>query len=436
VSIISERAGLCKAAVGGRCLVLGFKNVVPYQPTTDHCSVLKLHSYPIKLQSSRLADLRSPVIAIRVINMTSSHQRGKDFIDEVNYKFSVISFQLSENYRKSETRNRRLKKVLLLALLALTLCCSKVGSHGDIAFVVPERLRVKSSTAHLSRNLAELKSGDRVTVARRATSEDGTPWSMVSGPGGESGWVETRHLVKGEAVEKSRGIADEIRGIQTQAIGRSKATLKLRLTPDRSNDGNVATLLPSGTELEIVGRDRKPKPKTLVDVNDEAPATGKTSPSSEFNYDVWYKVRLKDSPVLPAGWIYGGSVGLEVPADIVYFVSSGRRITGWQKIGTVHGEDGRTGDHYLVMERKVFNPDEEVDFDRIKVLAYDPYSRNYSTPFREDVSGRFPVTISMKGTQGQFQISTVNHQKQAENLTYRVEMFDGGKINVVNAVSR
>jgi hypothetical protein len=330
----------------------------------------------------------------------------------------------------------KLKVVLMLAFFALTFSCSRVGSLDKTAFVVPERLKVKSSTANLSRNLAELKSGDRVTVTGRAKSEDGTTWSMVSGPGGESGWVESRYLVNGEVVDKSRVIADQIKGIQTQAIGRSKATLKLRLTPDRSNDDNVATLLPSGTVLEIVGRDRKPKPRTLLADNEDDTATGKASYSAEFKYDVWYKVRLKDFAVLPAGWIYGGSVGLEVPPEIVYFVSSGRRITGWQKIGTIHGDDGRTGDHYLVMERRVFNPDEQVDFDRIKVLAYDPDSRDYSTPFREDVAGRFPVTLKIDGTHGQFQFNTSNQKDQTQSLTYRIEMLDGGKINISTPVKR
>ncbi len=368
--------------------------------------------------------------------MASSHHHGKDYIGKFSFPFPVSSFKLNPHDWKLETGNWKLKVVLMPAFFALTLCCSKVGSLDNTAFVVPERLKVKSSTAHLSRNLAELKSGDRVTVTRRTKSEDGTLWSMVSGPGGESGWVESRYLVNGEVVEKSRVIADEIKGIQTQAVGRSKATLKLRLTPDRSNDDNVATLLPLGTVLEIVGRDRKPKPETLLGENEDDTATSKASHNAEFKYDVWYKVRLKDTAVLPAGWIYGGSVGLEVPADIVYFVSSGRRITGWQKIGTVHGDDGRTGDHYLVMERKVFNPDEQVDFDRIKVLAYDPFSRNYSTPFREDVSGRFPVTLKMEGTRGQFQIHSISQQKQTESLTYRIEMLDGGKINVNNPVNR
>jgi hypothetical protein len=293
------------------------------------------------------------------------------------------------------------------------------------AFVVPERLKLRSSTAQAARVVGELKSGDQVTVTKRANAEDGANWSEVKGPNGEEGWIESRYLAKREIVEKSRKIAEEIKDIPTQAIGRSKATLKLRLSPDRSNDDNVATMLPLGTALEIVARERKPRPATLD-------AKSETTEGADKNvrYDDWYQVRLKDYAVLPAGWIYGGSVELEVPPEIVYFVSSGRKITGWQLIGTVKGDDGKSGEHYLVLERKNFGADEKIDFDRIKVLAYEPYSRDYSTPFREDITGRFPVTMKMNGTRGHFQIIAVDKSGREEKLTYEVEMLEGGKVRV------
>lgn len=314
---------------------------------------------------------------------------------------------------------------ITFSLSVFIISCSGGSLLNEKAFVVPEKTKLKSSTAQAARVVGELKSGDQVTVTGRENAEDGANWSKVKGPNGESGWVESRYLVKQEMVEKSRNIADEIRNIPTQATGRSKATLKLRLSPDRSNDDNVATLLPSGTALEIVARERKPRPTTL-DSRSESPE----APDKNVRYDDWYKVRLKDYAVLPAGWIYGGSVELEIPPEIVYFVSSGRRITGWQKIGTVRGDDSKSGDHFLVLERKNFGADEGADFDRVKALAYDPYSRNYSTPFREDVAGRFPVTLKMNGTRGHFQIIAVDKSGREQKLTYDVEMLEGGRVRV------
>ena len=307
--------------------------------------------------------------------------------------------------------------------------CSHGSAQDEKAFVVPERLRLKSSTAQAARFKGELKSGDQVTVVDRANAEDGESWSQVEGPNGESGWIRSISLVRREIVEKSRQIAAEIKDTPTQAVGKSKATLKLRLSPDRSDDENVATTIPLGTELEIVARERKPRPARI-----EGKGEAKEESESSVKYDNWYKVRLKDYAILPAGWIYGDSVALEIPPEIFYFVSSGREIVGWQKIGNVAGGDNKSGEHFLALERKNFGADEGVDFDRVKVLAYDPATRDYSTPFREDVEGRFPVTLKMDGSRGHFQIITVDKSGQTQKLTYALEMLEGGKVRVAKPV--
>src|SRR5262245_41179931 len=320
---------------------------------------------------------------------------------------------------------------IILSLPALMASCSQVSTTDEKAFVVPERLRLKSSTAQAARSVGELKSGDQVTVVDRANAEDGESWSQVEGPNGESGWIRSFNLVKREIVEKSRQIADEVKDIPTQAVGKSKAPLKLRLSPDRSDEENVAITLPQGAALEIVGRERKPRPTAT-----EGKGEAKEESNGNVRYDNWYKVRLKDYAILPAGWIYGDSVELEVPPEIFYFVSSGREIIGWQKIGTVTGDDSKSGGHFLALERKVSGAADGVDFDRIKVLAYDPATRNYSTPFREDLAGRFPVTLKMEGTRGHFQIISVDKKGQTQKLTYDVEMLEGGKVKVTKPVNR
>src|SRR5262245_50774294 len=207
---------------------------------------------------------------------------------------------------------------MLLSLPPILVSCSQSSMQGEKAFVVPERLKLRNSTALAARVVGELKGGDQVTVTDHETAEDGDNWSKVKGPSGESGWIKTLNLVKQEVVVKSRHIADETKDIPTQAIRKSKATLKLRLPPDRSDDDNVATSLPMGTMLEIVGRERKPRPATI-----ESKGEAREDSNGNVRYDDWYKVRLKDYSVLPAGWIYGGSVELEVPPEIFYFVSTG-----------------------------------------------------------------------------------------------------------------
>jgi len=328
----------------------------------------------------------------------------------------------------------RLGVLVLLAGLLLGNACSGAGSLNEAAYVVPEKIRLKNSTAQAARNIGELKSGDRVTITQRSKSEDGTPWVNVKAGNGQEGWAETKYFINEEIVVQSRKMADEIKGIQTQAIGKSKATLKLRLTPDRTTEDNVAAPLPAGTIMEIVSRERKPRPSSLDQKADSAEGAVSDS-KQETKYDEWLQVRLAGLTVLPAGWIYGGSVELDIPGEILYFVSGGRRIVGWQKLGTVHGDDSRTGDHFLVLERKVSGADERADFDRIKVLAYDAPSRNYTTPFREDVIGRFPVTLKMEGQTGSFRTILLDKSDAKQELDYTVEI-SSNKVRVAKPAAQ
>jgi uncharacterized protein YgiM (DUF1202 family) len=320
--------------------------------------------------------------------------------------------------------------ILILPLISLA-ACSSGESGSQMAVVAPDRLELKSSTAKVSRSVGELRSGDRVTVLERV-EDGGTNWVRLRAPGGQAGWAEARYLVDQQVVERSRRLAEESQQVQTQAVGRSKALLKLRLTPDRSTEENVATMLPSGTVLEIVDRERRLRPAP-------ADAKGATQPVASVKeeeepagakYDEWYKVRLKEHALLPAGWIYAGSVELEVPPEISYYVSSGRRIIGWQKLGTARDEEGRAGDHYLTLERWTSSSDDKLDFDRLQVLAYDPAARDYYVPFREDVQGRLPVTLSMEGSRGRFQVKALDKEGNLQTLDYSVEMVEQGRVRV------
>lgn len=330
----------------------------------------------------------------------------------------------------------------LLALLIFTACltplaaCSHSESSGQMAVVVPERLELYSTTAKVKRVVAELRSGDRVTVLERV-EDSGANWVKLSGPNGQTGWTEARHLVSQEIVDRSRQIASEIQQTQAQAIGRSKASLKLRLTPDRSAEDNVITTLPSGSTLEIVDRERHPRPapsdaKTVT----QPVADVKDSEAQSTKYDEWYKVRVKDNALLPAGWIYAGSVELAVPGEITYYASSGRKIVGWQKIGTARDDEGRAGDHYLVLERWALLSDDKSDFSRIQVMAYDPKSRDYYVPFREDVQGRLPVTLKMEGSHGTFRIQALDKDGSTHPLDYKIETLEGGKIRVTRVTPK
>ncbi len=322
---------------------------------------------------------------------------------------------------------------LLMLTVAIFAGCASTGPLRERAYVAPEKLRLRSTTAQAARQVAELRGSDAVTITDREDSEEGISWAEVIGPGGEKGWAEARFLIRAELVEEGRRIAESTRSIRTQAVGRSRASLKLRLTPDRSNEDNVGILLPAGSLLDIVARQRKPRPASRLAEAEAGEALTPPGDSSGPKSDDWFLVRVHDFSVVPAGWIYGGSVSLEIPPEIIYFASPGRRITGWHKIGTVTEEDGRTGDHYLVLEMQTADNNSDLDFDRVKVLAYDPVTRNYTTPFREDLRGRYPVTLEMNGSRGRFQLTAndkVEHGGASQELSYQVELSESARIRV------
>lgn len=316
---------------------------------------------------------------------------------------------------------------LLLTAAGLTACSSTKGAlGGETAFVAPEKVRLRSSTAEAARAVGELKSGDQVTITERK-NEGNTAWANVNGPNNMSGWIESKVLVKQAIVEASQKIANEITEVPTQAVGKSKARLKLRLTPDRNNDDNVAFELPAGTVLDIVARERQPRPEKLIAQQTAATNAGA---SAGPKFDDWYKVRIKNLTIVPAGWIYGGSVELDVPGDISFFASTGRRITGWQAIGSTQDEQNQTKEHYLVAEKQLFDGEEQLDFDRLKVLSFDPKRREYITPFREEIKGRFPIKVKVEDKHGSFQVLATDKANQTQPVDFSFEFVENGRPKV------
>lgn len=315
--------------------------------------------------------------------------------------------------------------------------CRGAGTLAEPAYVVPERIRLRSSTAQAARVTDELRGADLVTITDRIEAEDGTSWVEVRGPGRERGWAEARFFVSGELVDASRRIASDYRNVQGQALGRSRAPLKLRLTPDRSSEENVALLLPAGIPLEIVARERRPRPVRGVAETDDADfsrrrpgADGPAQTRVIADYDDWLLVRIRSFSVVSTGWIYGASVSIETPPEIVYFVSNGRRITGWQRIATVTGEDGHRGDHFLVLEERISGRNPALDFDRVRILAYDPQTRSYLTPFRAEIAGRYPVAVEMNGSQGLARIPAVARDGRTREQVFRIELRENAGITL------
>ena len=196
--------------------------------------------------------------------------------------------------------------------MGLSAC--KSALLGETAFVVPENAEIRSSTAKASRTVGSLKRGDQVTIVEK-TSEGSDNFVRITAPGNVEGWMIARNLITKSNADKSKEFAATLADIPAQAIGKNKNSLKLRLTPDRSSDENVIVQLPAGLSFELVDRETRPK---AVEKN-VAPTPQSSKPGttedkeSGASYEIWYKVRVADNPIVPGGYVYGGSIELDTP---------------------------------------------------------------------------------------------------------------------------
>lgn len=324
--------------------------------------------------------------------------------------------------------------LVVLALAALLSGC-QTTLLGEAAVVIPEKMEVRSSTARASRPIANLKRGDQVKIVERTTEGD-TSYVRIQGPEGLDGWAMAANLATQANLEKAQTLATSIAGIPVQAECRSGASIKVRLTPDRTSDDNVLVILPAGTSFDIYDRETRPKAADPKAAEKETPAPthagkgGKESGSPGANYEIWYKVKPKDNPLVPAGYVYGGSVDIETPQEIAYFMQPDRRIVGWQKLGTVKDDRGQDNYHYVVFQKAYNQPDEKSDFDYFQIVGFDAKNKSvsYHNVLRKEVRGTFPVTVKIEDKHASFQFKALDSNNAEKNVEFSVFTNDRGQL--------
>ena len=329
---------------------------------------------------------------------------------------------------------------LVMTVLVFSLGGCKNTLLGETAFVVPEKMEVRNSTARVSRPIGNLKRGDQVTIVER-TTEGEVNYVRIQGPEGLDGWASANNLVTQANLDKAKDLAASIAGIPVQAECRSGSLIKLRLTPDRTNDNNALVILPSGTSFEIFDRETRPKaadPKAIEkDAKDAASAAktatksgGSSSPGA--NYEVWYKVKPKENPLIPAGYIYGGSVELDVPQEISYFMHPARKIVGWQRLGTVKDARGQDNYHYAIFQKAYNQADEKSDFDYFQIVGFDAKSKStsYYNVMRKEIRGTFPVTVKIEEKRAAFQFKALDSGNAEVPMEFSLLTDDKGHVKV------
>src|SRR5713226_6014120 len=185
--------------------------------------------------------------------------------------------------RPSASRN--LVTLSLLAMIFLA-GCSAIASRSNSGVVVARSAQIRSSTAVVAADLLEVNRGDVIDILDSVDIPDPSDnskkerWYRVRSHDGDKieGWIEARNIMPDKVLENARKLADEDKGMQSQATGQLHASSNLRLTPDRGNNENIMMRLDSGSSYEIIGWKRVPKLKGAETTeSDIAPKAGSAS---------------------------------------------------------------------------------------------------------------------------------------------------------------
>jgi hypothetical protein len=352
------------------------------------------------------------------------------------------------NLSSSRFLRAALSYLLAGALLAVSLATGGcIFSHEkpiDEGVVRSEQADVYSSTALVALKVATVKRGDVVDIMRREAVTGPTStenWLMIRlrDDADTSGWIEARHVVTEAVVKKTEEVAGNDAAL---ARGRLKVNQTLRLSAGRDADG--AAVLGRGTEFDIVGKTQlRSKPektnKSAASDNgaDTADEPDEPDDDDDTQTEVWYRVRLDQGSIIRGGWLLGQSVSLEVPDEILHLEGEGRRFVAWQVVGSVTDVKLAETDpanakrnQYVTFMRRSNAPD-DVDFERIYCLFWDPDAHTYYAPYVDsDLRGVFPISQREEGGRTIVSLNVLDDQNKPQKVELEVVPTDKGRLNV------
>ena len=159
----------------------------------------------------------------------------------------------------------------------------------DEGIVIAPKEKIRSSTAMVALDLAEVKRGDRLEILEQAEVKTPTQtdeWYKVRTIGKDDiiGWIKARYVINKSVVDKMNALLDKSKAIPAQGVGHLKVRTPLRMEPG----GEVATYLSRSTSVEVVGKARttfKPEKQQTDDADEE-------TEEPETRTVLWYQVRL------------------------------------------------------------------------------------------------------------------------------------------------
>lgn len=358
--------------------------------------------------------------------------------------------------------------LLVLAGTCLLSGCGLTGAAGlfgptDKATVTLAKAQIRSSYAVVATDLLEVKRGERLDILGEIDYNN-EHWYQVRGNDEDSteGWIEARNVITQSVLEKSQALANEDRGVQSQATAQLKSPSNLRLAPDL-NPENILFKLEIGATFEVIGWKLVPKIRDADDV-DDAPKPGEQKhekqksarqlkreaeeqESIDYRYDIWYKVRFDPSvSPAPAGWLFGRQVQLQVPGDIVHYQIGERKFVTWQRLDgsdsdskinprdkDVAGKESKAGSWVIFAHSNKAKAEDgnEPDFDSILVIGYDKYDQQHYPVYRSgEIWGKLPLRLEGVGDNKTFTARIRNADGQMEDKKFTVYKDSGGHLKV------
>jgi hypothetical protein len=303
-------------------------------------------------------------------------------------------------------------KVYLLLLIAVVAATGYYifiyrPSHKvlEVRYVMPATLPLMDSPAEVRGQIGELHARERVEVFSSTRN-----WARVRTAGGRQGWVELKSLLDADTFEAGERLFEQVSRVAAQARGNLATDSTLRLDPSR--DGAILGGVAAGQTVEIIARRVVARPLALTEKPTEA--SGEPEPPREPGRDVWYLVRQKDQ----AGWLIGRTVSLAIPPELGAYAQS-FNVVAWIVLNRV-ADNGTKVPQYVIADR---GENQDVDFDRIRVLTWWAARGHYSISFVESkLQGYFPILSGSANGMPTFRLRLVDDRGRKFQKAYA--LFD------------
>ncbi len=335
-------------------------------------------------------------------------------------------------------------------------------STPDKATIITAKAQIRSSYSVVATDLLEVKRGERLDILEE-TDYNNEHWFRVRGLDEDSteGWIEARNVITQKTLERSQALANEDRGIPSQATAQLKSASNLRLAPDLTPE-NILFKLENGATFEIIGWKLVPKIKEADDV-DDAPKSGEKQDkkqktpreikkeeeehdSLDERYDIWYKVRFDPSvSPAPAGWLFGRQVSLQVPADIVHYQIGEKKFVTWQRLDDIDtastagknkdvaAKESKAGSWVICAHSNKAKAEDgnEPDFDSIIVIGYDRYDQQHYAVYRSgEIWGKLPLRVEGVGDNKIFKFAIRNTNGELQEVQFTTFKDSAGHLKV------